>query len=146
MTTLSHLDPTFGSVTAIEAVNEPIMDANQTPGYGGCKFNFSSLFKLSFIKSKKDQKHFVEVIRAVELALGISVPGFEDEFGRLPSSTNFTESIRAVANQVDFDDEVISVIQEAVPTTLRIADQLGISAILNFSRNPNARRELLSTK
>ncbi|EKM81573.1 hypothetical protein AGABI1DRAFT_118685 [Agaricus bisporus var. burnettii JB137-S8] len=127
MTTLSHLDPTFGSVTAIEAVNEPIMDANQTPGYGGY------------------QKHFVEVIRAVELALGISVPGFEDEFGRLPSSTNFTESIRAVANQVDFDDEVISVIQEAVPMTLRIADQLGISAILNFSRNPNARRELLST-
>ena len=37
MAALSHLDPDFGSVVAIEAVNEPIMDASQTPGYGGCK-------------------------------------------------------------------------------------------------------------
>ncbi len=37
MTALSHLDPVFGSVVGIEAVNEPIMDANQTPGYGNCK-------------------------------------------------------------------------------------------------------------
>lgn len=36
MTTLAHLDPTFGSVFAIEAVNEPIMDAAQTPDYGEC--------------------------------------------------------------------------------------------------------------
>ena len=36
MTALSHLDPNFGSVFAIEAVNEPIMDATQTPGYGEC--------------------------------------------------------------------------------------------------------------
>lgn len=38
MTALSHLDPDFGSVVAIEAVNEPIMDATQTPGYGDCTF------------------------------------------------------------------------------------------------------------
>ena len=37
MTTLSHLDPDFASAFAIEAVNEPIMDANQTPNYGSCK-------------------------------------------------------------------------------------------------------------
>ena len=36
MTALSHLDSAFGSVAAIEAINEPIMDANQTPGYGDC--------------------------------------------------------------------------------------------------------------
>lgn len=36
MTALSHLDSDFGSVVAIEAVNEPIMDANLTPGYGDC--------------------------------------------------------------------------------------------------------------
>ncbi len=38
MTVLSHLDTNFGSVAAIEAVNEPIMDATQTPGYGDCRF------------------------------------------------------------------------------------------------------------
>lgn len=36
MTALSHLDTDFGSVVAIEAVNEPIMDAASTPGYGSC--------------------------------------------------------------------------------------------------------------
>ncbi|KAF9819351.1 hypothetical protein IEO21_02239 [Rhodonia placenta] len=57
MTSLSHLDPNFASVFAIEAVNEPIMDADQTPGYG------------TF------QKEFVDTVRAVELTLGIPVPG-----------------------------------------------------------------------
>jgi hypothetical protein len=86
------------------------------------------------------------VVRAVELALGISVPGFEDVFGRLPSSTNFTESIKAVSTQTNFDAEVMSVLLDAVPITLRIADQLNISTILNFSRNPNSGGELLITK
>jgi hypothetical protein len=48
MTALSHLDPAFGSATAIEAVNEPIMDATQTPGYGDCKFSFFLVHALSF--------------------------------------------------------------------------------------------------
>ena len=56
MTAVTHLDPHFGSVFAIEAVNgdytcgsmcaqpdmprvaEPIMNANQTPGYGDCEY------------------------------------------------------------------------------------------------------------
>ena len=42
MTTLSHLHPDFGSVFAIEAVNEEIMDATKTPGYGDCKI-FASI-------------------------------------------------------------------------------------------------------
>lgn len=36
MTSLAHLDPNFGSVFAIEAINEPIMNATQTPDYGEC--------------------------------------------------------------------------------------------------------------
>ncbi|KAH9978906.1 glycoside hydrolase family 5 protein [Lactifluus volemus] len=58
MTALSHLHPDFGSVFAIQAVNEPIMNATQTPGYG----HF--------------QKNFVETVRAVELLLGIEVEGY----------------------------------------------------------------------
>ncbi len=38
MTALSHLDPDFSNVIAIEAVNEPIMNATLTPGYGDCTF------------------------------------------------------------------------------------------------------------
>lgn len=37
MTALIHLDSDFASVFALQAVNEPIMDATQTPGYGDCK-------------------------------------------------------------------------------------------------------------
>ncbi|KAG2062610.1 hypothetical protein BDR04DRAFT_1167951, partial [Suillus decipiens] len=34
MIALSHLDPHFGSVFAIEAINEPIMNVTLTPNYG----------------------------------------------------------------------------------------------------------------
>jgi hypothetical protein len=37
MTTLSHLDPDFEPIFAIQAVNEPIMDATQTPGLQQCE-------------------------------------------------------------------------------------------------------------
>ena len=49
MTAVSHLDPDFGAVFSIQAVNEPIMDATLTPGYGdcmrasSCSSSFSSL-------------------------------------------------------------------------------------------------------
>ena len=39
MTALSHLDPNFGSVYSIHAVNEPMMDSSVTPGYGECKLD-----------------------------------------------------------------------------------------------------------
>jgi hypothetical protein len=45
MTFLSHLHPSFKSVFAIEAVNEPIMNATLTPGYGDCIY--FSTFDLS---------------------------------------------------------------------------------------------------
>jgi hypothetical protein len=44
MTVLSHLDPEFGSVFAIEAINEPIMDATQTPNYGTCMYHSASFY------------------------------------------------------------------------------------------------------
>lgn len=37
LTAISHLDPDFGSVFSIQAVNELIPDASQTPGYGDCE-------------------------------------------------------------------------------------------------------------
>ena len=39
MTTLSHLDPNFGSVAVLEAMNEPIMDINKTFGLGEYAFH-----------------------------------------------------------------------------------------------------------
>jgi hypothetical protein len=77
MTVLSHLHPNFQSVFSIEAANEPITNATMTPGYGGCKYFaiFRSVFELCSLISLIVQKNFVEVVRATELLLGISVPG-----------------------------------------------------------------------
>ncbi len=47
MTALSHLDPDFSNVIAIEAVNEPIMNATLTPGYGDCTFLAPLVFLLT---------------------------------------------------------------------------------------------------
>ena len=44
MTALSHLDPDFESVVSIHAVNEVIMNADLTPGYGECTFPFHCTF------------------------------------------------------------------------------------------------------
>lgn len=41
MTFFSHVDPDFGSVFAIEAVNEPTQNASLTPGYGQCWSTFT---------------------------------------------------------------------------------------------------------
>lgn len=41
MTALSHLDPNFRTVAGIEAINEPIMDASQTPGLGECTSTYA---------------------------------------------------------------------------------------------------------
>ncbi|VDC00954.1 unnamed protein product [Peniophora sp. CBMAI 1063] len=54
MTVLAHVHPAFASVFALQAVNEPLMDASKTPGYGEFQVNF------------------VQTVRAVESTLGIS--------------------------------------------------------------------------
>ena len=41
MTTLSHVDPNFSSVAALEAINEQIMDADDTPNLGDCAFTYA---------------------------------------------------------------------------------------------------------
>ena len=41
MTALSHVDPNFSSVVALEAINEPMMDANDTPDLGKCTSTYT---------------------------------------------------------------------------------------------------------
>ncbi|KAJ7102987.1 glycoside hydrolase family 5 protein [Mycena crocata] len=105
MTALSHVDPAFANAVAIEAVNEPIMDANMTPGYGDF------------------QKNFVRVVRATEFLLGIPTPGF----GAIPppANGNFTAMLPHINSSAIFSDEVRTVLQD----TARILLQLGISGL-----------------
>ncbi|KAF7370971.1 Glycoside hydrolase family 5 protein [Mycena sanguinolenta] len=99
MTALSHVDPAFANVVAIEAANEPIMDASKTPGYG----NF--------------QKNFVKAVRATEFLLGIQTPGF----GAMPVPTNgnFTVMLPQVNGSI-FTNEVRSALLDAYPILVEL--------------------------
>ncbi|KAG6909385.1 hypothetical protein DXG01_000828, partial [Tephrocybe rancida] len=117
MTALSHVDPAFSNVVAIEAVNEPIMDANQTPGYG------------TF------QKEFVLVVRAVELLLGIPPKtGAEDLGTKVQINANITISLGLAKHLPPiFPAEVQSAVLDAIPILLKLAVQLPLKEIFNFS-------------
>ncbi|KAJ8583531.1 glycoside hydrolase family 5 protein [Rhizopogon salebrosus TDB-379] len=122
MTALSHLDPNFGSVFAIEGINEPITDAAQTPDYG------------TF------QKNFVSTMRAVELALGISVPSMSLS---VPSSlsNNFTATLSAASSDTNFTADVQSALADAVPILVEIGVQYGLQTILeasSFKKSPSS--------
>ncbi|KAJ7089803.1 glycoside hydrolase family 5 protein [Mycena belliarum] len=100
MTTLAHVDPAFANAVAIEAVNEPLMNAGQTPGYGDF------------------QKNFVRVVRATEFLLGVPTPGF----GAIPAPANgnFTAMLSNVNPSAIFTTEVISVLKATVPILLEL--------------------------
>lgn len=148
MTALSHLDPTFGSVFSIQAVNEPIMDANQTPGYGDCKSSITS--SASYSDPSVVQKNFVRVVRAMELALGVSVPG-TSHFS-VSGSANFTIAITSAVNTAStniFTPEVKSVLEQSVPILLSVGHDLGILSIFDFGQEKAPKlnsREALVTK
>jgi len=110
MTGLSHLDPAFSNVVAIEAINEPIMDASQTPGHGDF------------------QKNFVQVVREMELMLGISVPGYK--FSHDALNTNFTSAM-AQASSAIANSAVQTAINKAVIILMQLGFDHGIDAILD---------------
>ncbi|KAJ6485729.1 glycoside hydrolase [Mycena sanguinolenta] len=99
MTTLSHVDPAFANVVAIEAVNEPIMDASQTPGYGDF------------------QKNFVKVVRATEFLLGVPTPGYNAM--PAPANGNFTAMLPQASGDI-FTEEVRGVLLDAFPILLQL--------------------------
>ncbi|KAL0564292.1 hypothetical protein V5O48_017760 [Marasmius crinis-equi] len=127
MTTLSHIDSEFSTVFAIEAVNEPIMDANQTPGYG------------------EFQKNFVLTMRVVEAILGIEVfaPGvpalhFDNSdiptaFGKVASDGDLQSKLPRQVLQAIGD--AAPIIQEIVHNTVKDDSALQIQGS-NASRKP----------
>ncbi|EPQ56174.1 glycoside hydrolase [Gloeophyllum trabeum ATCC 11539] len=117
MTALTHLDPAFNSVFAIEAVNEPIMNADQTPGYGQFQVNF------------------VQTIRAVELILGIPVPGvsLDVSLGTSNTSAAFIQVATSTSLPSIFNQNVTAALLEAAPILLEMAAELAIPTILDFT-------------
>ncbi|KAG9313184.1 glycoside hydrolase family 5 protein [Chiua virens] len=122
MTSLSHLDPAFGSVFAIEAVNEPIANAAQTPDYG------------------EFQKNFVLTVRAVELTLGIPITGMS--LNTATSSTNFTAALGEACSSPSFNPQVEAAIKDAIDILLGIASQFGLENQFTSSAFQSSRSSL----
>ncbi|KAK0184955.1 glycoside hydrolase family 5 protein [Armillaria mellea] len=123
MTALSHLDPDFSNVFAIEAANEPTRDATQTPGYGDF------------------QNNFVQVVRAVELTLGIDVPWSVSNM-TTTKTANFTAALEDTAYSLPvLNFEVRSAFLDAVPILVELgselaSDEMTPSFSSNYSREP----------
>jgi len=131
MTALSHLDPNFSTVAGLEAINEPTMNASQTPGLG------------------EYEKNFVQTVRAVEHSLGFSnslpglIPIFDNE-----DPKNVTQAIATTATLSSFlTPEVCKVLEEAVPIILQIALDLDINLAFEqdgFGSFSSTRRPLVT--
>lgn len=95
------------------------------------------------------QKNFVKIVRAIELILGVPVPGLE-----LPTnltSTNYTLVISTILNTTTndiFTPEIKSVLQDSVPILVQLGTDIGIFTIFDFSQTitPLHSRDALVTK
>ncbi|CAE6440312.1 unnamed protein product, partial [Rhizoctonia solani] len=118
MTAMTHIDPDFSSVFAIEAINEPTMDANQTPGYGDY------------------QKRFVKVVRMVEYALGIKCP--DADYSKLFANATYTEALDLgfvkVATQAT-DAVLVEVLKEVATSVKSICAELKLNLSANLRRS-----------
>ncbi|KAG2137638.1 glycoside hydrolase family 5 protein [Suillus cothurnatus] len=98
------------------AANEPINDAAQTPDYG------------TF------QENFVQIIRAVELTLGISVPSSNLSLSVPASvSNNFTAALIETSSATIFSAQVQAALLEAVPIIMGIGVTYGLQTIFEAS-------------
>ncbi|KAJ3512951.1 hypothetical protein NLJ89_g3223 [Agrocybe chaxingu] len=125
ITALSHLHPDFSIVASIQSLNEPIMDANLTPGLG--EYN----------------KNFAQIIRAVEIALGIPVPGIAIGISaNLASAANVTAAVSQAASLSSiFNPEVRRALRDAIPMILYAANQLGMNTIFGLDGLRNLLRK-----
>jgi hypothetical protein len=128
MTFISHVHPQFDSVFSIQAVNEPLMNATQTPGLGDCK-QTSHPRPVHTTHSRIGpavQKNFVRTVRAVEWLIGVNVPGFPALKGT-PNTENLHERLTQ-ASAMDspglFTPPVIEALKASFPMLLYIAPEL----------------------
>jgi hypothetical protein len=134
MTSLTHLDPSFATVFAIEAVNEPSAHVSETPGYGDCTtVSFTTYEQVLIILVSLVQKNFVQVVRAVELALGIAVPGISKSI----VASDFTSALQKVAVSDIFNAEVRSVLKDTLPILGWATKELILGALFNTHLSPS---------
>lgn len=127
MTGLTHIDPAFRSVFSIQAVNEPTQDATKTPGLGDCTLSHCSACETFMLIALTVQKNFVKTVRAVELGLGLSVPGVTLTGLSDDGPKNVTHGLTRAIGAGIFSPEVRAALKDAIPILATIAPRLKIS-------------------
>ncbi|KZW01212.1 glycoside hydrolase [Exidia glandulosa HHB12029] len=123
MTAISHVDPDFSSAFSIQAINEPIMDASQTPGLGQYDIDF------------------VQVVRAVEASLGIF--SGSNKFGldvNLDSGSgiNLNVTLGTAAAKAKGSPLVKSALLKSIPILFEVARDIGVplTGVFQSNRKP----------
>lgn len=94
------------------------------------------------------QKNFVQTVRAVELILGIAVPGTTPA-GIITSAANVSEALITASTKTSlFNADVLAALVDAGPMFTYVVEQLGLSTALGQSglRESMAARSPLVTK
>jgi hypothetical protein len=80
------------------------------------------------------QENFVQIIRAVELTLGVSVPSSNLSVSVSTSvSNNFTAALSATSSSTVFSAEVQAALSEAIPIIRRIGTTYNLQTIFEAS-------------
>ncbi|KAH9467363.1 hypothetical protein MJO28_000035 [Puccinia striiformis f. sp. tritici] len=113
LTSMSHLDPDFSSVVAIECINEPLSDASLTPGL------------------EQYYSDFVTITRVIEFAIGVKCEAdLRKSIQRLSQSKNALAALRAAIplivtyagkGKVDVDPKVLSVLKSSLSNPSPVA-------------------------
>ncbi|KAI9509112.1 family 5 hypothetical beta glucosidase from glycoside dehydrogenase [Russula earlei] len=108
MTFLTQLHPNYQSVFSIEAANEPIMNAAQTPGYG------------TF------QKNFVKTVRAMECLIGVKVSGCS--IPGTPTASNLGARLKTAAQTNPsgwFSSTIVKALNNSLPMLQFVENEIG---------------------
>ncbi|PLW39027.1 hypothetical protein PCANC_00508 [Puccinia coronata f. sp. avenae] len=130
LTAMSHLDPDFSSVVAIECINEPLSDANLTPGL------------------EQYYSDFVTVTRVIEYALGVQCEAdLRDSLPRLSRSKNSQEAMRTAIALIpiyaskailEVDSRILSLLHNCVsgPSPVTTAPEPAGTSIVPMTPRP----------
>jgi hypothetical protein len=91
------------------------------------------------------QKNFVSTVRAVEAALGISVPSMSLNVSA-SFSNNFTAALNAASSSAVLTAEVQAALVDAVPILVEIGAQYDLQTVLEASSFQEQTRTQLTTK
>lgn len=86
----------------------------------------------------------MDTVRAVELVLGVSIPGLTLDMSI--ATNNVSEALLEVANaSTIFNSEVLAALKDAAPMLLEVAGQLAAPVIMDVSSVSGAQRNALVT-